>query len=372
MNEIVYLDAAASFLKTESVIDIQADFLRNRYANAGRGVCARAADVDNMVQNVRSRVAKFINADESQVIFTSNATDGLNRIVNIISRQPWYSGISSFAVSDLEHHSARLPWEELLHIGKIDKELVCELDDNFNIKIDSIPKTDFLIITAMSNVLGVPQDVAAIIQAARKKNPDVVTIVDATQYVVHKKIDVKEWDCDFLVFSGHKIGADTGVGVLYIRDADKYWPDKLGGGMIARIANDGAWTFYAAPDKWEAGTLPLTQICGLSTALDELEKKRPDLDLIKYMYDELKKNPHIKILTQRESALLTFVVDNMHVLDFGSLAGANGICLRVGNMCASWIHRAMGVDGSIRVSVGPWNTKTDADKFISVVEKIVK
>ncbi len=371
MNDVVYFDAAASFLKPESVIDIQADFLRNRYANAGRGVCARAGAVDDMVAQSRRRVADFINADSAQIVFTSNATDGLNRIVNIISRQPWYSGISSFAVSDLEHHSARLPWEELLHIGKIDKELVCELDDNFNIKIDSIPKTDFLIITAMSNVLGVPQDVAAIIRAARRKNPNVITIVDASQYVVHEKIDVRAWDCDFLVFSGHKIGADTGVGILYIRDADKYMPDKFGGGMVLRVDDDKLF-LTGAPEKFEAGTLPLTQICGLAVAIDELESHRPNLDLIKYMYDGLKKNSCIKILSSRDAAVLTFVVDGMHPLDFGVLAGANGICLRVGNMCASWICHAMGVDGAVRVSVGPWNTKSDADKFLSVVEKIVK
>lgn len=372
MNEIVYFDAAASFLKPESVIDSQADFLRNNYANAGRGVCARAVAVDDMVARVRRKVADFINADASQVVFTSNATDGLNRIVNIISGQPWFSEISTFAVSDLDHHSARLPWEELLHKGKIRKEILCDLDDNFDVKIDSVPKVDFLIITAMSNVMGVPQDVSAIVSAARKKNPNVVTIVDATQYIVHEKIDVKKWDCDFLVFSGHKIGADTGVGVLYIKDSDKYWPDKLGGGMISRIADDGSWTFYGAPDKFEAGTLPLTQICGLGVAIDELESHRPNLNLIKYMYDELKKIPRIEILSSRDAAVLTFVVDGMHILDFGALAGANGICLRVGNMCASWIHQAMNIDGSIRVSVGPWNTIADADKFISVVKKIVK
>ena len=371
MNEIVYFDAAASFLKPESVIDIQADFLRNNYANAGRGVCARAVAVDDMVARVRRKVADFINADASQVVFTSNATDGLNRVVNIIVRQSGYKEMSSFAVSDLDHHSARLPWQELMCQGKIRTMKKCELDENFNINPNSVPKSDVLIITAMSNVLGVAQDVAAIIRTARRKNPNVITVVDATQYVVHKKIDVRAWDCDFLVFSGHKIGADTGVGVLYIRDADKYMPDKFGGGMVLRV-DDNMTIWNNASDKFEAGTLPLTQICGLGVAIDELESHRPNLNLIKYMYDELKKIPRIEILSSRDAAVLTFVVDGMHMLDFGALAGANGICLRVGNMCASWIHQAMNIDGSIRVSVGPWNTIADADKFISVVKKIVK
>lgn len=371
MKEIVYMDAAASFLKPQSVIDAETDFLLNRYANAGRGVCRRATAVDDMIHAVRVQLADFINADVSQVVFTSGATDGLNRIVNIIINQPQYSNLSTFTVSDLEHHSARLPWQELLKAGKIREMLKCELDENFDIKIDSIPNTDVLVITAMSNVIGRAQDVKKIIAAARKKNPDVITIVDASQYVVHEQIDVKSWDCDFMVFSGHKIGADTGVGVLYIRDAEKYMPDKFGGGMVLKVS-DTDLVLNNAPEKFEAGTLPLTQICGFGIAIQELKKNRPDLNLVKYMYDELNKIPKIKILTSRDAALLSFVVDDMHVLDFGTLAGANGICLRVGNMCASWIHKLLGIDGSIRVSVGPWNTINDVEKFISVVKNIVK
>ena len=371
MNKIIYLDAAASALKPESVIKTQADFLRDSYANAGRGVCARATAVDDMVASARARVAKFIGAKPNQIVFTSNATDGLNRIVSIITHQPWYSELSTFAVSDLDHHSARLPWEALMHFGKIRKMHVCELDENFDIKIDAIPKTDFLVITAMSNVLGRVQDVKKIIAVARKKNPNVVTIVDASQYVVHNKIDVKKWDLDFLAFSGHKIGADTGIGILYIRDTDKYFPDKFGGGMVLKVSNTEL-VLNNSPEKWEAGTLPLTQIAGLVPAIDYLEKNRPNLYLIKYAYDELSKIPRVKILTTRDAAILSFVVDGMHPLDVGAMLGANDICVRAGNMCASWIHHAMGIDGSIRLSVGPWNTISDIKKFISVIKRIVK
>ncbi len=371
MNKIIYLDAAASALKPESVIETEARFLRDSYANAGRGVCGRAVAVDDMVANARARVAKFIGAKPNQVVFTSGATDGLNRIVNILSRQPWYPEMSTFAVSDLDHHSARMPWEALLHRGKIRKMFKCELDKNLDIEIDSVPKTDFLIITAMSNVLGRVQDVKKIIAAARRKNPEVVTIVDASQYVFHKKIDVKKWDCDFLVFSGHKIGADTGVGILYIRDSEKYFPDKFGGGMVSKIS-DAQWVLNGAPEKWEAGTLPLTQIAGLIPAIDYLEQNRPNLDLIKYAYDELSKLPRVKILTKRDATILSFVVDGMHPLDVGALIGANNICVRAGNMCASWIHKLIGVSGSIRLSIGPWNTIADIKKFVSVMKKIVK
>ena len=371
MNKIIYLDAAATALKPGAVVDAERCFLRESYANAGRGICARAAAVDDMVANARRRVAKFINADANQIVFTSGATDGLNRIVNILSRQSWYRKMSSFAVSDLDHHSARMPWEALLHNRKIRKMFKCELDEKFDIDINKIPKTDYFVITAMSNVLGRAQDVQKIIAAARKKNPDVVTIVDASQYVVHEKIDVKKWDCDFLVFSGHKIGADTGIGILYIRDSEKYFPDKFGGGMVSKVS-DTQWILNDAPEKWEAGTLPLTQIAGLPHAIDYLEQNRPNTYLIKYAYDELSKLSRVKILTTRDAALLSFVIDDMHPLDVGAMLGAHNICIRVGNMCASWIHARLGISGSIRMSIGSWNTISDVKKFITVIKDIAK
>lgn len=372
MKKNVYMDAAASWLKPQSVVESEVDFLTKSYANSGRGICERAGKVDDMIAVSRRAVADFIGAKPENIVFTSGATDGVNRIVNILSSQPWYAKSSTFAVSDLDHHSARLPWENLLYNNKIGKEFVCDLDKNLDIKIDSIPKTDFLIITAMSNVLGVAQDVGTIIRMARKKNPNVITVVDASQYIVHEKIDVKKWDCDFLVFSGHKIGTDTGVGVLYIRDVEKYYPDKFGGGMINKILDDSTWILNQAPEKFEAGTLPLTQIIGLPHAIDYVSNWGGGHDLIQYMYDELSDVNHIKILTRRDACMLTFVVDNMHPLDVGTLLGVKGICVRVGNMCASWIHKKLDVSGSIRISVGPWNTMDDAKYVIETIRNMVK
>ena len=149
----------------------------------------------------------------------------------------------------------------------------------------------------------------------------------------------------------------------------------------AKNADYGAWIYentgscwvtLHSPEKWEAGTLPLTQIAGLIPAIDYLEKNRPDTDLIKYAYDELSKLQGVKILTKRDAAILSFVIVGMHPLDVGTLIGANDICVRAGNMCASWIHQLMGVPGSIRLSIGSWNTIGDIKKFVSVMKKIVK
>ena len=379
MNNIIYLDSAASALKSESVIAAECDFLRHDYANAGRGICARASNVDDMVANARERVARFINARPDQIVFTSGTTDGMNRIVHIINDCVWGTGIKNktVMVSDLDHHSARLPFE-LLYDSDLCKIVLCPMDDKYNLMCSDLSRADVFVITAMSNVMGMAQDVAELIAAARKKNPDVITVVDAAQYVVHNEIDVQKWDCDFMCFSAHKIGADTGLGIMYMKNPERWVsPDKFGGGMISKITGSAVehnvmFQWENAPAKFEAGTLPLTQIIGLPAAIDYLSANRPNLDLIKYLYDRLSKNPRIKIITPRDATLLTFYVDGMHILDFGALVGARGLCLRVGNMCASWIHRALGVAGTARISVGSMNTMNDVMRAADIIESVVK
>lgn len=380
MNNIIYLDAAASSLKPVSVIDAEMNFLRNSYSNAGRGVCARAGKVDEAVDSARKKVADFIGASSpNQIVFTSGTTDGMNRIAKIIDDPVCGKSLKSktIMVSDLDHHSARLPFEVLSDsIGC--KIILCPMDSSYNLSSSDIPRADVFVITAMSNVLGVAQDVASLISAAREKNPDVITVVDAAQYVVHEKIDVQKWDCDFLCFSAHKIGADTGLGVMYIKEPNRWIaPDKFGGGMVSRITGSAAIGNYSiqwepVPAKFEAGTLPVTQIIGLPAAIDYIEKHRPNLELIKYLYDRLSKNENIQIITERDSSMFTFVPKNMHVLDFGVMAGTMGLCLRVGNMCASWIHNLLGLKGSVRISVGPWNSMTDIQKAAYIIEGIIK
>ena len=379
MNNIIYLDSAASALKPESVIAAECDFLRHDYANAGRGICARASNVDDMVAKARARAAQFINARPDQIVFTSGTTDGMNRIVHIINDCVCGTGIKNktVMVSDLDHHSARLPFE-LLYDSDLCKIVLCPMDDKYNLMCSDLPRADVFVITAMSNVMGVAQDVAGLIAAARRKNPDVITVVDAAQYVVHNEIDVQKWDCDFMCFSAHKIGADTGLGIMYMKNPERWVsPDKFGGGMISKITGSAiehnvTFQWENAPAKFEAGTLPVTQIIGLPAAMDYLSANRPNLDLIKYLYDRLSENARIKIITSRDAALLTFYIDGMHILDFGALVGARGLCLRVGNMCASWIHKALGVAGTARISVGSTNTMDDAVRAADIIESVVK
>ncbi|MDL2295989.1 aminotransferase class V-fold PLP-dependent enzyme [Lachnospiraceae bacterium OttesenSCG-928-E19] len=370
MKDIIYLDAAASALKPQSVIDCEMDFLTNHYANAGRGVCARSQYVDDMVNRVRGQVASFINASPEQIVFTSGTTDGMNRIVKILESSNFIRPETRVLVSDIDHHSARLPWEELAMRGGCTID-AWALDENFNLDIHENKRTNVLVLTAMSNVMGVPQDIKKITQSVRSQNPNAIIIVDAAQYVAHAPIDVTDWDVNFVCFSGHKIGADTGVGVMYVQYPEFFNPDKFGGGMIDKITDEG-WRLSGGPHKFEAGTLPLTQIAGLGVAIDELIKRQSDHSCVQYLYDELSKIDRIKLLTARDASMVTMVVDGMHVLDFGALMGAHNICVRVGNMCATWIHQRLGIDGSIRLSPGPWNTMDEMKSVIDVIKKIVK
>ncbi len=341
-NKIIYLDAAASAIKPKAVIDSQLDFLHNHYANSGRGVCERSNYTDKMVFLARESVAKFIGADNSdQIVFTSGATDGLNRIANMLSPD------SLIAVSDLDHHSARLPFEAK------HKTVLCELDNEFNYK--SVPNCDAIVFTGMSNVLGTPQKII--------KDDKKTVIVDASQLVVHEKIDVKKMGVDALVFSGHKIGADTGLGILYLKEPEKWKTDKFGGGQF----------MATGPAKFEAGTLPLTQIAGLPAAINETINNRQNTsEKIEFLRNELSKISRIKFISPKDSALLTFIVDGMHALDFGMLVGAHGVCLRVGNMCASWLHKRLGVDSTIRISAGSWNTVAEIQQTVDIIKKVIK
>lgn len=366
MNKIIYLDAAATYQKSDLVMRDQADFICEKYANSGRGVCARAAAVDAMIQDSRKAVAEFMNTDADGIVFVSGTTDAMNRIVRIVQNtiKKWPLRV---AVSDLDHHSARLPW-----VAAGADIVLCPLDDELNIDVANMPNADVIVITAMSNVIGVGQDVKKIVAAAREKNPDVIAIVDAAQFVVHSDIDMRAWDADFVCWSGHKIGADNGVGVMAIKNPNRFMPDKFGGGMVNVVNLDGTFTIQNSPERFEAGTLPLVQISGLPQAVKEIKNNRPKQALIKFLYDELSNIPRVKILTRSDAALLSFVIDGMHVIDFGALVGAHNVCLRVGNMCATWIHNRLNLAGSVRVSVGAYNTMDEIKRFVQIVKDIVK
>jgi len=338
---MIYMDAAASALKPRAVIDAEVDFLSNSYANSGRGVCQRAATVDGMVHSVRQFIALNIGAESpNQIIFTSNATDGLNRAARILAGK-------TVIVSDLDHHSARLPFES--HCKTILAPLTESLEYNWD-QIRKI-KADAIVITAMSNVLGtavqIPDDLPFI------------TICDASQHIVHHAPNVHNFD--FFIFTAHKLGADTGLGIMYQKNPPT--PVNFGGGMYHAT---GAALF-------EAGTLPLTQISGLVPAIQNLSATRAAThEKIIKLYDGLANNPKINLISPAGASLISFTVDGMDHLDFGVMMGAHEVCLRVGNMCASWLHNRLGLVGSCRLSLGFWNTDDEIREVLDITKSVTK
>jgi selenocysteine lyase/cysteine desulfurase len=297
-----------------------------------------------MVADTRRMAADFVGAaDPEQIVFTGGATDGLNRIARTLAGK-------TVIVSDLDHHSARLPFEA--HCATIAAPLTADLNYDWD-AIKKI-KADAMVITAMSNVLGAAVEI-----------PDglpFMTIADASQLAIHKKIDVEKSGIDYLVFSGHKIGADTGIGIMYQRHAGN--PVSWGGGMHSAT---GAARF-------EAGTLPLTQIAGLGPAIKEQTKTNREkiINLTEALREKLAENPRIKFISPAGASLISFVVDGMHHLDFGTMMGARGVCLRVGHMCATWLHKRLGIEGSIRISLGPWNTAAEIEELGGIIREVIK
>ncbi|MDR0448854.1 MAG: aminotransferase class V-fold PLP-dependent enzyme [Rickettsiales bacterium] len=354
----VYADAAASALKPAAVVAAEGAFMTDGYANAGRGICPRAGKVDEMVRRVRERTAAFIGARRAeQIVFTRGATEGLNRLANMLRLKP----DDVVIVSDLDHHSARLPFQTKCRIE------VCPLDENFNLDsgwlCSRCKKGDVraVVITAMSNVMGTAQDLKKLIAAAG----GAFAIVDAAQYVAHEKLDVG--DAGAVVFSAHKMGAGTGLGVLYIRDPDALQSDFIGGGSVAWVDGD-KFEYAAAPEKFEAGTLPMVQIAGFEAALPSVSYEDGNTAALR---GELETIPGIKIVSPVGASLISFYSERHHALDIGAALGAAGICVRAGQMCASWIHKRIGIEGSVRISLGPWNDAEDAKKIAAAVKKVM-
>ncbi|MCL2629119.1 MAG: aminotransferase class V-fold PLP-dependent enzyme [Alphaproteobacteria bacterium] len=352
----IYADAAASALKPDAVISAEREFMETIYANAGRGVCKRSRLVDDMVAAARADVAKFIGAATAdQIIFNHGATEGVNQLAAMLPLAP----NSVVIVSDLDHHSARLPF-----MKKCITE-VMPLDSDFNMDAgwlaDRCGRGDVsaVVITAMSNVVGVPQDVKKLVSAAG----GAFTIIDAAQFVVHDKMNVADWGADAVVFSAHKIYAGTGLGVMYLKNPDDLVPNFIGGGTVAWVDGD-KWEPAQSPEKFEAGTLPLIQIAGLTEAL-KIKGVR-----FEGLREGLEKIPGLKIVSNKDSPIVSFYSDKLHALDIGAALGARNICVRAGLHCASWIHKHLGIPGTVRVSLGPWNDECDVVEIIKAVREI--
>ena len=384
-RDISYLDSGATSQKPQYVINAIEEFYKKFNANPHRGAYSLSIEATEQYENTREKIAKFINArNKEEIIFSKNASESLNLIA--------YSyGLSNLKQNDevvlsiMEHHSNLVPWQfvtkqtnSILKYMYINNEFELSKEE---IESKITDKTKVVGITHISNVLGTINNVKEIIKYAHKKGA--IVIVDASQSISHTKVDVQDLDADFLVFSGHKMFAPLGIGVLYGKKEllNKMPPFLMGGDMIEYVYEQNT-TYAPLPNKFEAGTQNVEGVVGLGAAIDYIESigyetiNKVEQEVTEYAVNELGKLNFIEMYVtpnkQNHSSVISFNVKGVHPHDVASILDVNGVCIRSGNHCAQPLLRYIGMDSTCRASFSIYNTKEDVDKLVDALNKTYK
>ena len=384
-RDISYLDSGATSQKPQYVINAIEEFYKKFNANPHRGAYSLSLEATEQYENTREKIAKFINArNKEEIIFSKNASESLNLIA--------YSyGLSNLKQNDevvlsiMEHHSNLVPWQfvtkqtnSILKYMYINNEFELSKEE---IESKITDKTKVVGITHISNVLGTINNVKEIIKYAHKKGA--IVIVDASQSIPHTKVDVQDLDADFLVFSGHKMFAPLGRGVLYGKKEllNKMPPFLMGGDMIEYVYEQNT-TYAPLPNKFEAGTQNVEGVVGLGAAIDYIESigyktiNKVEQEVTEYAVNELYKLNFIEMYVtpnkQNRSSVVSFNVKGVHPHDVASILDVNGVCIRSGNHCAQPLLRYMGMDSTCRASFSIYNTKEDVVKLVDALNKTYK
>ena len=381
-ENITYLDSGATTQKPIQVIKAVEEFYQKYNANPHRGAYSLSVEATEQYENTRTKIAKFINArHREEIIFSKNATESLNLIAYSYGMDNLKKD-DEVVISIMEHHSNLVPWQKVTK--KTGSKLnYMYINDEFELTDEEIEnkitdKTKIVGITHVSNVLGTINNVKKIIKYAHKKGA--IVIVDASQSIPHMKIDVQDLDADFLVFSGHKMLAPLGIGVLYGKKEilNKMSPFLMGGDMIEYVYEQDT-TFAPLPNKFEAGTQNVEGVIGLGSAIDYIENlgydKIQEIEhgVISYARQELSKLDFLDLyITPNEnnhSSVISFNIKGIHPHDVASILDSEGVCVRSGNHCAQPLMRFLGIDSTCRASFYIYNTKEDVDKLVSALNK---
>ena len=376
---LIYLDNAATTQKPQCVIDTIVEFYSFYNSNVHRGAYKIAERATSAFENARENIATFINADNNELILTKGTTESINLIAYTFGLALNHG--DEVIISEMEHHSNILPWQMLKKNNIILKFIPIDKHGNLNIeKLDSLitERTKLISIIHMSNVLGTINPIDEIISLAKKNG--VLTLIDAAQSISHEKIDVKKIDCDFLVFSGHKIMGPTGVGVLYIKNKhlSMLSPFLRGGQMIKEVKKKGA-IWNDSPWKFEAGTPSIAQVIGLSKSIDYIKNlgldniKIYEGELLSYLLSKLREIANIQILghTSDSGPIVSFYIDGCPPYDIAKLLDGKDICIRSGHHCAQILMRQFKIDYTNRVSLFAYNSKEDLDYFINSLKEVI-
>ncbi len=381
-ENITYLDSGATTQKPIQVIKAVEEFYQKYNANPHRGAYSLSVEATEQYENTRTQIAKFINArHREEIIFSKNATESLNLIAYSYGMDNLKKD-DEVVISIMEHHSNLVPWQKVTK--KTGSKLnYMYINDEFELTDEEIEnkitdKTKIVGITHVSNVLGTINNVKKIIKYAHKKGA--IVIVDASQSIPHMKIDVQDLDADFLVFSGHKMLAPLGIGVLYGKKEilNKMSPFLMGGDMIEYVYEQDT-TFAPLPNKFEAGTQNVEGVIGLGSAIDYIENlgydkiQEIEKEVLSYAREELSKLDFLDLyITPNEnnhSSVISFNIKGIHPHDVASILDSEGVCVRSGNHCAQPLMRFLGIDSTCRASFYIYNTKEDVDKLVSALNK---
>ena len=383
-HKIVYLDNAASSQRPMTVIQAMSSLYSEHYANVHRSGHEFAARTTIKVEDSRSSITGFINAPSpDQVIFTSGATSAINLVAQTWGKSQLRPG-DEILLTEMEHHSNIVPWQQLARdLGVIIKWVPIREDFELDlIAYEKLltPRTKLVAVTAVSNVLGTINPIAQIVTLAHSTGARV--LVDAAQAVPHGELDVQQWDADFVVFSGHKMLASTGVGVLYgKRDCLESMPAWQGGGnMIQSVTFDG-FTEAGLPHKFEAGTPPIAEIVSLTPAIEYLRQfgaerlLEHERDLSQLAIDGLRAISGVKVYAgdvKNRAGIVTFTCEGVHGEEITKLLDARGIAIRVGHHCAMPLHAKLGINSSCRASFYLYNTRDEVKQFVEGVDHALR
>lgn len=384
-KDLVYFDNAATSQRPASVIDKWNRLTSEFNANIHRGVHRLAEVATDEYETTRDAVRNFINAESrEEIVFTSGTTASIN-LVAFSFGEAFVKEGDEIIVSEAEHHSNIVPWQ-MLCMRKNAVLKVLRIDDNGHLNLDELKSlitehTRIVTVTQISNVLGIVNPVEEIVRICHERN--VPVLIDGAQGVVHGGIDVRKVDCDFYAFSGHKMYAATGVGVLY---GKKQWLDAMppymgGGEMIARVRFSGT-TYADTPEKFEAGTQNFASVPTLKPAIEMMrmmqdEELQSELENVKdYLYGKLTENENITLHgvprgTLSKIPLFSFSVKDVHHEDLALILDKMGIASRSGQMCAEPVMDRFGVTGMLRISLAPYNTMEEAEYFIKSLDKAI-
>ena len=377
---LVFLDTAASALKVDEMIEATNNCYTNEYANIHRGNYELSSKLTKKFEEARIKVADYLNVSSKNIIFVKSATEGINLIASCISKKFFKDG-DEIILSLLEHHANIIPWHLLDKKINIRPLSINETGDiNYkDLKNIINPKTKLITLTHMSNVTGSITDTNIIKDLIKKNN--IPLLLDGCQFAPHKKVDLKELDPDFYVFSAHKMYGPSGLGVLYMKDKwiEIFSPYQGGGQMINDVEIDKS-TYAKGYEKFEAGTPPIAPVIGFSSCLDFMKDINPDkiyeheMKLHDYAYDKLKKINDIKIFgsNKNKGAIISFNINGIHNSDLGALLDKKNIAIRTGHHCCQPLMKHFNVTGTSRVSFGVYNTNNDVDYLVDSIEEIIK